>query len=412
MTYNNYYFGDKMIYLDNSATTPVLEEVVEEMEPFYNRDFGNPSTLYKLGQISKKALEKARKQVADAINADPEEIIFTSGGTESDNLAIKGIAFRHQDKGKHIITSVIEHPAIEETVSFLETIGFEVTRLPVYEDGIVKVRDVEDAIRDDTILISIMHGNNEIGTIQPIAEIGKIAREKGIIFHTDAVQTFGKIPVDVEELGVDLLSLSSHKIYGPKGVGALYIRKKTKITPLMHGGGQERGLRSGTENMPGIVGFGKAAEIASNNLDENYKRLITIRDAIIDRVLEEIPESYLNGSRYERLPNIISFRFSAIEGESLILLLDAKGIDSSTGSACSSKKLQASPILQALGLPIVDIHGSLRLSLGIENSIDDVDEIVESIREVVERLRKMSPLWNSDKKYDEMMCRTHDTCRR
>lgn len=401
-----------MIYLDNSATTPVLEEVVEEMKPFYNKDFGNPSTLYKLGQISKKALENARKQVADAINADSEEIIFTSGGTESDNLAIKGIAFKHQDKGKHIITSVIEHPAIEETVSFLETIGFEVTRLPVYEDGIVKVSDLEDAIRDDTILISIMHGNNEIGTIQPIAEIGKIAKEKGIIFHTDAVQTFGKIPVDVEELGVDLLSLSSHKIYGPKGVGALYIRKKTKITPLMHGGGQERGLRSGTENMPGIVGFGKAAEIASNNLEKNYEKLITIRDAIIDKVLEEIPESYLNGSRYERLPNIISFRFSAIEGESLILLLDAKGIDSSTGSACSSKKLQASPILQALGLPIVDIHGSLRLSLGIENSIDDVDTIVESIREVVETLRKMSPLWNSDKKYDEMMCRTHDKCRR
>lgn len=402
-----------MIYLDNSATTPLNEEVLKEMEPYFCEYFGNPSTLYSLGQKSKEALEEARKRVADAINAKPEEIIFTSGGSESDNLAIKGIAFKNQEKGKHIITSEIEHPAVKETLVFLESIGFEVTYLPVYGDGIVKIEDLKKAIRDDTILITVMHANNEIGTIQPIAEIGKIAKEKGIIFHTDAVQTFGKIPVDVQELGVDLLSLSSHKIYGPKGVGALYIRKNTKLVPQIHGGGQERGLRSGTENIPGIVGFGKAAEMASENQKRDYDYLIQIRDGIIDKVLEEIPASYLNGDREKRLPNIINFRFSAIEGESLILLLDAKGINSSTGSACSSKNLKASPILKALGLEDVDVHGSLRLSLGLENSIEDVDVVVEAIRESVETLRKMSPLWNADKEYDEMMCKNNSNyCKR
>lgn len=402
-----------MIYLDNSATTPLNEEVLKEMEPYFCEYFGNPSTLYSLGQKSKEALEEARKRVADAINAKPEEIIFTSGGSESDNLAIKGIAFKNQDKGKHIITSEIEHPAVKETLVFLESIGFEVTYLPVYGDGIIKIEDLKKAIRDDTILITVMHANNEIGTIQPIAEIGKIAKEKGIIFHTDAVQTFGKIPVDVEELGVDLLSLSSHKIYGPKGVGALYIRKNTRLVPQIHGGGQERGLRSGTENIPGIVGFGKAAEMASENQKKDYDYLIQIRDGIIDKVLEEIPASYLNGDKEKRLPNIINFRFSAIEGESLILLLDAKGINSSTGSACSSKNLKASPILKALGLEDVDVHGSLRLSLGLENSIEDVDVVVEAIRESVETLRKMSPLWNADKEYDEMMCKNNSNyCKR
>lgn len=402
-----------MIYLDNSATTPLNEEVLKEMEPYFCEYFGNPSTLYSLGQKSKEALEKARKRVANAINAKPEEIIFTSGGSESDNLAIKGIAFKNQDKGKHIITSEIEHPAVKETLVFLESIGFEVTYLPVYGDGIIKIEDLKKAIRDDTILITVMHANNEIGTIQPIAEIGKVAKEKGIIFHTDAVQTFGKIPVDVEELGVDLLSLSSHKIYGPKGVGALYIRKNTRLVPQIHGGGQERGLRSGTENIPGIVGFGKAAEMAGENQKKDYGYLIQIRDGIIDKVLEEIPASYLNGDKEKRLPNIINFRFSAIEGESLILLLDAKGINSSTGSACSSKNLKASPILKALGLEDVDVHGSLRLSLGLENSIEDVDVVVEAIRESVETLRKMSPLWNADKEYDEMMCKNNSNyCKR
>lgn len=402
-----------MIYLDNSATTPLNEEVLKEMEPYFCEYFGNPSTLYSLGQKSKEALEKARKRVANAINAKPEEIIFTSGGSESDNLAIKGIAFKNQEKGKHIITSEIEHPAVKETLVFLESIGFEVTYLPVYGDGIIKIEDLKKAIRDDTILITVMHANNEIGTIQPIAEIGKIAKEKGIIFHTDAVQTFGKIPVDVEELCVDLLSISSHKIYGPKGVGALYIRKNTRLVPQIHGGGQERGLRSGTENIPGIVGFGKAAEMAGENQKKDYDYLIQIRDGIIDKVLEEIPASYLNGDKEKRLPNIINFRFSAIEGESLILLLDAKGINSSTGSACSSKNLKASPILKALGLEDVDVHGSLRLSLGLENSIEDVDVVVEAIRESVETLRKMSPLWNADKEYDEMMCKNNSNyCKR
>lgn len=391
------------MYLDNSATTVVSEEVFKEMEPYFTQAYGNPSTLYSVGREAKKGLEQARQRVADAINADSKEIIFTSGGSESDNLAIKGIALKLRGKGNHIITSDIEHPAVKETLHFLESLDFKVTYLPVYENGVVKVEDVEAAITPETILITIMHGNNEIGTIQPIAEIGKLARQNNILFHTDAVQTFGKIKVDVEELNVDLLSLSSHKIHGPKGVGALYIKKGVRITPLIHGGGQERGIRSGTENVPGIVGFGKACEIASNDLEENYQRLIKTRDEIIDKVLDAVPESYLNGDRNDRLPNVINFRFSAIEGESLILLLDAKGYQTSTGSACSSKTLEASPVLKALNLDDVDVHGSLRISLGCETNFDDVDGLVEAIKESVATLRKMSPLWNSDEKYEEMM---------
>lgn len=292
------------MYLDNSATTAVSEEVLNEMEPYFREAYGNPSTLYSVGREAKKGLDKARQRVADAINADPKEIIFTSGGSESDNLAIKGIALKLKGKGNHIITSEIEHPAVKETLHFLETLDFKVTYLPVYENGIVKVEDVKDAITPETILITIMHGNNEIGTLQPIAEIGKLARERKILFHTDAVQTFGKVKVDVEELNVDLLSLSSHKVHGPKGVGALYIKKGVRITPIIHGGGQERGIRSGTENVPGIVGFGKACEIANNNLEENYARLVKTRDEIIEKVLDAVPESYLNGDRNERLPNV------------------------------------------------------------------------------------------------------------
>lgn len=391
------------MYLDNSATTAVSEEVLNEMEPYFREAYGNPSTLYSVGREAKKGLDKARQRVADAINADPKEIIFTSGGSESDNLAIKGIALKLKGKGNHIITSEIEHPAVKETLHFLETLDFKVTYLPVYENGIVKVEDVKDAITPETILITIMHGNNEIGTLQPIAEIGKLARERKILFHTDAVQTFGKVKVDVEELNVDLLSLSSHKVHGPKGVGALYIKKGVRITPLIHGGGQERGIRSGTENVPGIVGFGKACEIANNNLEENYARLVKTRDEIIEKVLDAVPESYLNGDRNERLPNVINFRFSSIEGESLILLLDAKGYQASTGSACSSKTLEASPVLKALNLDDVDVHGSLRISLGSQIHFDDVDGLVEAIKESVATLRKMSPLWNSDEKYEEMM---------
>ena len=345
------------MYLDNSATTAVSEEVLNEMEPYFREAYGNPSTLYSVGREAKKGLDKARQRVADAINADPKEIIFTSGGSESDNLAIKGIALKLKGKGNHIITSEIEHPAVKETLHFLETLDFKVTYLPVYE----------------------------------------------ILFHTDAVQTFGKVKVDVEELNVDLLSLSSHKVHGPKGVGALYIKKGVRITPLIHGGGQERGIRSGTENVPGIVGFGKACEIANNNLEENYARLVKTRDEIIEKVLDAVPKSYLNGDRNERLPNVINFRFSSIEGESLILLLDAKGYQASTGSACSSKTLEASPVLKALNLDDVDVHGSLRISLGSQTHFDDVDGLVEAIKESVATLRKMSPLWNSDEKYEEMM---------
>ena len=400
------------MYLDNSATTQVSEEVFEEMKPYFRKEFGNPSTLYGIGRESKKALNHARQRVADAINAKPEEIIFTGGGSESDNLAIKGIAFKLAKKGKHIITTEFEHPAVKETLYFLESLDFKVTYLPVYENGIIKIEDLKEAITPETILITIMHGNNEIGTVQPIEEIGKIANEKGIKFHTDAVQTFGKIPVDVEKLNVDLLSLSSHKINGPKGVGALYIKKGTRVTPLIHGGGQERGIRAGTENVPGIVGFGKACELASKQLDEHYEKLSSIRDELIDKVLNAIPESYLNGDKENRLPNLVNFRFKAIEGESLILLLDAKGYQASTGSACSSNKLEASPVLTALGLDPVDVHGSLRISLAPESDNFDVDEFVEILSEAVARLRQMSPLWNQELDYDGVMCKKHgDDCR-
>lgn len=393
------------MYLDNSATTQVSKEVFDEMESYYIKDFGNPSTLYALGRESKKALELARKRVADSINAKPEEIIFTSGGSESDNLAIKGLAFKLAEKGKHIITSEIEHPAVSQTLEFLQSLDFEVTYLPVYEEGIIRIDDLKNAIREDTVLITIMHGNNEIGTIQPIEEIGKIARENNIKFHTDAVQTFGKIEVDVEKLNVDLLSLSSHKINGPKGVGALYIKKGTRLVPLIHGGGQERGIRSGTENVPGIVGFGKACELASQNLTQHYDKLVSIRDELIEKVLNNIPESYLNGDRQNRLPNIVNFRFKAIEGESLILLLDNKGYQTSTGSACSSKTLEASPVLTALGLDPVDVHGSLRISLALENDEFNIDEFVDVISTSVERLREMSPLWNQNLDYNKVVGR-------
>jgi cysteine desulfurase len=400
------------MYLDNSATTQVSEEVFEEMKPYFTQEFGNPSTLYGIGRESKKALELARQRVADAINAKPEEIIFTGGGSESDNLAVKGIAFKLAKKGKHIITTEIEHPAIKETLHFLESLDFKVTYLPVYENGIIRIEDLKEAITDETILITVMHGNNEIGTIQPIEEIGEIAREKGIKFHTDAVQTFGKIDVDVEKLKVDLLSLSSHKINGPKGVGALYIRKGTRVVPLIHGGGQERGIRAGTENVPGVVGFGKACELAVAQLDEHYEKLSAIRDELIEKVLTTIPEAYLNGDEEKRLPNLVNFRFKAIEGESLILLLDAKGYQASTGSACSSNKLEASPVLTALGLDPVDVHGSLRISLAPESDAFDVDAFVDTIAEAVKRLRQMSPLWNQELDYDNIMCKKHeDNCR-
>jgi cysteine desulfurase len=383
--------------MDNSATSPVNPEVFKEMEPFLKDEFGNASTLYSLGRESKKALDLARKRVANLINAEPKEIKFTSGGTESDNWAIKGIAFQKRNEGKHIITSIIEHPAVKNTCAWLEKLGYEITYLPVKENGIISIEDLKKAIREDTILISIMHANNEIGTIQPIEEIGKIAKEHNIIFHVDAVQSVGKIPVDVKAANIDLLSISSHKIYGPKGVGALYIRKSVKPEVLIHGGGQENNQRSGTENIPGIAGFGKACQLAYDNMEENSKKLIEIRDKIIDGVLSQVEESYLNGDSVKRLPNNINFRFSAIEGESLVLMLDAKGIEASTGSACSSQSLEPSYVLTSLGLDPVNVHGSLRLSLGIENTLDDADKVINDIISVVNTLRQMSPLWNSKK---------------
>jgi len=382
-----------MIYMDHSATSPVDPEVFEAMKPYFTDSFGNASTLYSLGREGRKAMESAREEVASIIGAETKEIIFTSGGTESDNIAILGTAYKLKKKGNHIITSDIEHPAVDETCKYLEKNGFTVTYLPVYEDGIVKVKDLEDAITDKTILITIMHANNEIGTIQPITEIGRIAHENNIYFHTDAVQTVGKIPVNVKELNVDMLSLSAHKLYGPKGIGALYLRQGVRIEPIMHGGGHEKGIRPGTENVPGIVGLGKACSIAKENLQMDAQKLTSLREMLIDNVLAENEDSYLNGHRTKRLPNNANFRFTGIEGESLILHLDAKGIATSTGSACSSIKLEPSHVLMAIGLKEVEAHGSLRISLGHENTEEDIEYTITAIKEVVEKLRKMSPLW-------------------
>lgn len=393
--------NDKLIYMDNSATSPVDQEVLDEMLPYFNIEYGNASTLYKLGVEAKKAVDKARQQVADLINADADEITFTSGGSESDNMIIKGIALKEIQKAteenprNHIITTTIEHPAVLETCKYLEKFGFEVTYLKVDENGIIDLEELKSAIKDSTILISVMHSNNEIGSIQPTKEIGAIARENKILFHSDAVQSAGKIPVDVVDQNIDLLSISAHKINGPKGVGAVYIKKGVTLEVLIHGGGQEKGLRSGTENVPGIVGLGKAAELANNNLEERMKHNQEIRDAIIEKVTTKIKDSYVNGSLEKRLPNNVHLRFSGIEGESLILRLDKKGINGATGSACSTHDLKGSHVLAAIGIKPALSHGSLRLSIGPENNIEDVDYIVESIDEVVTYLRKLSPLWDN-----------------
>ncbi|MDR2544496.1 MAG: cysteine desulfurase [Methanobrevibacter sp.] len=382
------------MYMDHAATTPVKEEVVEAMEPYFTKYFGNPSTIYKVGREAKKGMEEAREKVADLIGAKVDEIIFTNGGTESDNMAIKGVTLRNKDKGNHIITSQIEHPAVAETCAFLEKFGFEITYLPVYSEGIVKVEDLKEAITDKTILITIMHVNSEIGTIQPISEIGKIAKKKGIAFHTDAVQSVGKIPVNVNDLNVDLLSMSSHKLYGPKGVGALYVREGLRLEPFIHGGGQEKNLNSGTENVAGMVGLGKAAELAKRELDNNMKHLSNLKEKLVKGILA-IEEVYLNGYIEKMVPGTANFRFIGIEGESLVLLLDGNGIAAATGSACSSKKLKASPVLKAIGLDVVDSHGSLRLTLGPENTEKEVEKVIEVIKTSVEKLRLMSPIWNS-----------------
>ncbi len=376
--------------MDHSATTPVDPEVTDAMLPYFIEKYGNPSSLYTIGRQARKAVEDSRQKVADMIGAKKEEVIFTGGGTESDNLAIKGTVYKNRKKGDHIITSSIEHHAVLHTCKYLETQGFTVTYLPVSREGLVNPSDVERAITPKTILITIMHANNEIGTIQPIEEIGKIAREKSVPFHTDAVQTAGKLPINVDALNVDMLSMSAHKLYGPKGIGVLYIRKGTFVEPLLHGGGHERNIRSGTENVPGIVGFGKASELARERLPEEAK-LAQLRDRLIKGILE-IKESYLNGHPTKRLPNNANLRFSYIEGESMILNLDMKGVAASTGSACSSTSLEPSHVLLAVGLKPEEAHGSLRLTLGRGNTQEDVDYVVSVLPEIVNKLRMISPL--------------------
>ncbi|HHV28892.1 cysteine desulfurase NifS [Acetivibrio mesophilus] len=389
---------NKIIYLDHAATTPVNPQVLEAMLPYFSDKFGNASSIYSIGRESKKAIEESREKVAKAIGALPREVFFTGSGTEADNWAIKGVAYANRDKGRHIITTAIEHHAVLHACQYLESDGFEVTYLPVDENGLVSPQQVQDAIRPDTILITIMFANNEIGTIQPIGEIGKIAREKGIIFHTDAVQAVGNIPINVVDLNVDLLSLSGHKFYGPKGVGALYIRKGVKITSFMHGGAQERGRRASTENIAGIVGVGKAIELATQNIEENNKKLLELRDRTIEEISKKIPFVKLNGDRYKRLPGNVNFSFEFIEGESLLLMLDMKGIAASSGSACTSGSLDPSHVLLAIGLPHEIAHGSLRITFGTENTHEDIDYLMDVLPMIVDRLREMSPLYEKVKR--------------
>lgn len=383
---------NRFVYLDHSATTPVDQRVVEAMLPFFSMDFGNPNSLHAWGRKARQAVDQARDEVSRLINAEPSEIIFTGGGSEADNIAIKGVAFAKKDKGRHIITSAIEHHAVLDTCKWLEKEGFDITILPVDEYGTIRPEELRKAIRPDTILVTIHFANNEIGTVQPIEQLGNICREQGVLFHTDAVQAAGHIPIDVKKLPIDLMTMAAHKMYGPKGVGALYIKKGVKIVPLIHGGGQERGLRSGTENTAGIVGFGKAAALASDRLakDEPEKER-NLRDRLIDGILEKIEDTMLTGHRTERLPFHVSFCFRYIEGESLLLRLDALGIGASSGSACTSGSLEPSHVLLAIGLPHEIAHGSLRLTLGKDTSQEDIDYVLENLPKVVESLRAMSP---------------------
>lgn len=384
----------KSIYLDHAATCPTDPKVVEAMLPYFSDHYGNPSSIYSLSRTTRNAIENARTILASAIGADPKEIVFTSGGSESDNFAIKGIAHALKDKGNHIITSQIEHHAVLYTCKFLEKNGYDVTYVPVDEHGTIKLDELEKAIRPDTILITVMHANNEIGTIQPIRQIGEIAKKHGIKFHTDAVQTFGHIPVNANDLNVDLLSISAHKFYGPKGVGALYIRKGTKITPQIHGGDQERRRRASTENVPGIVGLGKAVEIATESMADEADRQTKLRNDFIKAILEKIPDSRLNGHPVNRLPNNINISFEGIEGESILLNLDMYGIAASTGSACSSSSLEPSHVLLSIGLTHELAHGSVRFSLGKHTTREELDRVVDILPGIIQKLRAMSPLYN------------------
>lgn len=386
----------KRIYFDHSATTPVDRQVASLMVEYMTDKFGNPSSVHAFGRESRKAVDEAREKVATLLGANANEIYFTSGGTEGDNLALKGVAYANRKKGNHIITSNIEHHAILHTCEQLEKEGFTVTYLPVDENGMVRLEDIKKAITDKTILISIMFANNEVGTIQPVKEIGSLAREKGIYFHTDAVQAVGSIPVDVKAMNIDLLSLSGHKFHGPKGVGALYIRRGVRIEAIQHGGGHERNMRAGTENVPGIVGLGKAAEIATSEMEKKIAYISGLRDKLMRGIMEKIPHTKLNGHPTERLPGNANFSFHYLEGESLLLNLDLKGIAASSGSACTSGSLDPSHVLLAMGLTHEVAHGSLRLTLGRGNTEAEVDYCLEVLPEIVDRLRQMSPLWNDE----------------
>ncbi len=387
----------KQVYMDNAATTPLKKEVLDEMLPYLTDYYGNPSSVYSLGSRSKKAVEGAREKVAKVLGVNKREIYFTGGGTEADNWAIKGIAYGNSEKGNHIITTKIEHHAVLHACEYLEEKGFKVTYLDVDEYGLVDLNQLKSSITNETILISIMYANNEIGTIQPIKEIGEIAKEKDIYFHTDAVQAIGNIEIDVKELNIDLLSLSAHKIYGPKGVGALYIRQGVKIDPLIIGGGQERRRRAGTENVPGVVGLGKAIELAYENIEEHNNKLSEMRDSLIEKIKKNIDHIKLNGHPTTRLPGNVNISFEFIEGESLLLSLDMEGIAGSSGSACTSGSLDPSHVLLAIGLSHEVAHGSLRLSLGDFNTEDELDYVVDHLKDIVNRLRMMSPLYEKSK---------------
>jgi cysteine desulfurase len=378
--------------MDYAATTPVMPEVIEAMSPYFHDKFGNPSSIHSMGQEGRDAVEKARGQVASLIRCQPEEVVFTGCGTEADNQAIKGVAFANREKGNHIITTTIEHHAVLYTCEFIKSMGFDVTFVPVDKYGMVDPRDVKKAITKKTLLVSVMHANNEVGTIQPIEEIGKITREAGVYFHVDAVQTFGHLPIDVDKLGIDFLSASAHKLYGPKGVGMLYIRPGSSIVPLLHGGEQEEGRRAGTENVPGITGFGKAAEIAQQDMQKEAVALTGYRKKMIESILGNVGDTYLNGHPQIRLPNNVNFSFDFIEGESILMYLDAEGICASTGSACSSASSEPSHVLTAMGIPVERARGSLRLTMGRWTTQDDIDKVVEALPRIVAKLREMSPL--------------------
>lgn len=384
---------NRFVYLDNAATTSTKPEVVDAMLPYFTENFGNPSSVYDFAAKNKKAVNESRQTIADALHADLRDVYFTAGGSEADNWALIATAEAYEEKGKHIITSKIEHHAILHTCDYLEKRGFEITYIDVDENGIIRLDRLKEAIRPDTILISVMFANNEIGTIQPVKEIGALAKEHGVLFHTDAVQAFGQVPIDVDEMNIDLLSVSGHKLHGPKGIGCLYIRKGLKLRSFIHGGAQERKRRAGTENVPGIVGFGKAVSIAVSSMEERTREEMEIRDYLIEKIEKSIPYCRLNGHRSKRLPNNVNFSFQFVEGESLLIMLDMEGICASSGSACTSGSLDPSHVLLAIGLPHEIAHGSLRMTLSEETTKEDIDYVVEKLSAIVEKLRSMSPLY-------------------